>query len=81
MNSQDGEIEKPKTSQELIDDEVELIMSVLGQKGDGVPAALQALLDDKSKIKSEGNILSQILVEVILTKFGTHSLEHVQRGV
>lgn len=36
---------------------------------------------DKDKIKSEGNVLKQLLLEVLLTKFGTHSLEHLTRGI
>lgn len=54
-------------------------MQVLSTKGD-VTQSLSELLNDKSRISSEGNLLSQILVEIILTKYGTHTLEHLQKG-
>ena len=41
---------------------------------------LQLLLDDKTKIKSEGDLLTQLLIEVVFTKYGTNQLEHIQRG-
>ena len=55
-------------------------MGVLAQKGD--PTDLfKELLADKTKIKSEGLKLKKIFLEVVFTKFGVHSLEHVSRGV
>lgn len=55
-------------------------MGVLAQKGD-ITELLRELLADKTKIKSEGLKLKQIFLEIIFTKFGVHSLEHVSRGV
>ena len=79
MSSQGNE-EKEKGPQELIDEEVDLIMAELSKKGD-VTEDLKALLADKTKIKSDGLLLKQILLEVVFTKFGVQSLEHVTRGV
>lgn len=54
-------------------------MEVLGQKGD-ITKQLKDLLANKDKIKSEGLLLKQIFLEVVFTKFGMLSLEHVSRG-
>ena len=74
--SSNGE-ERPKN---IIDDEVELIMHALSQKGDVVPN-LKELLADKAQITTDGIKLKQVFLEIILTKFGTVSLEHVSRGI
>lgn len=81
MSSDGGDDTKKeeKSQQERIDSEVELIMQVLGSKGD-VTQSLSELLNDMSRISSEGNLLSQILIEIVMTKYGTHTLEHLQRG-
>ena len=55
-------------------------MEVLSQKGD-IIQSLRDLLGDKEKIKSEGLLLKQVFLEVVFTKFGMLSLEHVSRGV
>jgi hypothetical protein len=55
-------------------------MEVLSQKGD-IIEQLKALLSDKEKIKTEGLLLKQVFLEVVFTKFGMLSLEHVTRGV
>lgn len=55
-------------------------MEVLGQKGD-ISENLKELLQDKIKVKSEDLKLKKIFLEIIFTKFGVHSLEHVSRGV
>jgi hypothetical protein len=52
--SSDGEGAKEKSKEELIDLEVEQIMGVLATKGD-INETLQELLDDKSKIASDGD--------------------------
>lgn len=78
--SSNGDAQKEKNAQDAIDEEVELIMKAIAQKGDGVIEGLKTLLADKEQIKSEGILLKQVFLEVIFTKFGTHSLEHVTRG-
>lgn len=80
MAGEDGEpsTETPELAQ--VAAEVEHIMGVLAQKGD-ITELLRELLADKTKIKSEGLKLKQIFLEIIFTKFGVHSLEHVSRGV
>jgi len=55
-------------------------MGVLAQKGDPTEL-LKELFEDKTKIKSEGLRLKKIFLEVVFTKFGVHSLEHVSRGI
>ena len=74
-----GEDKRSKDEQSL-DEEVELVMNVLSEKGD-VSEAFKTLVHDKTKIKSEGKVLYQLLIEIMLTKFGTNQMEHVQRGV
>lgn len=64
----------------MIDEEVDLIMQELAKKGD-ITEDLRTLLADKTKIKSEGLLLKQVLLETVFTKFGVQSLEHVSRGV
>lgn len=77
--SSDGEGAKEKTKEEAIDQEVDQIMDVLATKGD-ITQALGDLLNDKSKIASDGDLLNQLMIEILFTKFGTNFLEHVQRG-
>jgi hypothetical protein len=55
-------------------------MGVLATKGD-INETLQELLDDKTKIASDGDLLNQMLIEILLTKYGTNQLEHIQKGV
>jgi hypothetical protein len=55
-------------------------MQALAEKQD-TNQVLRSLLADKEKIKSEGKLLYQILIEIMFTKFGTNQLEHVQRGI
>lgn len=55
-------------------------MSILSLKGDQTEL-LKEVLADKTKIKSEGLKLKKIFLEILFTKFGVHSLEHVSRGV
>lgn len=76
--SSNGDAEK--NSQDIIDEQVELIMKTLAQKGDIVPE-LKTLLNNKDTIRADGLLLKQIFLEVIFTKFPTHSLEHVTRGM
>ena len=77
--SPDGE-PKEKTQEDQVHEEVELLMQALSQKPFEL-SSFQELLEDKNRIKSEGNTLKQLLLEVLLTKFGTHSLEHLTRGI
>ena len=55
-------------------------MDAISQKGDLVEP-LNDLLADKSKITSTGLKLKQIFLEVILTKYGGRSLEHISEGI
>ena len=55
-------------------------MKVLSEKGD-CSEGFSNLMSDKTKIKSEGKLLYQLIIEILLTKFGTNQMEHVQRGV
>ena len=55
-------------------------MEALGQKGDLVES-LTTLLNDPNEITSKGLQLKQIFLEIILTKYGGRSLEHVSEGI
>lgn len=63
-----------------MDDEVNFLMDAISQKGDLVEP-LQELLADKQRIISSGLKLKQIFLEVILTKYGGRSLEHISEGM
>lgn len=63
-----------------IDAEVEEIMSALSQKGN-IVESIRTLLNDKSKIPSDGEKLKHIFLECILTKFSSRSLEHLSVGI
>ena len=56
------------------------MIDTISQKGDLVEP-LNELLADKTKINSSGLKLKQIFLEVILTKFGGRSLEHISEGI
>lgn len=71
MSSDANDAANQKSKNDIIDAEVELIMQVISQKGDQ-SQALNELLEDKSKITTEGDLLIQVLFEVILTKFGSN---------
>ena len=77
--SEDGD-QKLEGVQAEVQSEVEHIMGVLAQKGDPTEL-LKELFEDKTKIKSDGLRLKKIFLEVVFTKFGVHSLEHVSRGI
>jgi len=77
--SSEGEA-KERTQMDVVNDEIELIMAALSKKGDIIPE-LKELLADKTKITTDGLMLKQVFLEIIFTKFGSHSLEHVTRGI
>jgi len=64
-----------------VNQEVDSIMEVLAKKGEDTVALLRELLQDGEKIKSKDAKLKQILVEIMLTKYGSQSLEHLSRGI
>lgn len=80
MSSDANDAADQKSKSDIIGAEVELIMQVISQKGDQ-SQALNELLDDKTKITTEGDLLIQVLFEVIFTKFGSNQLEHITRGI
>lgn len=55
-------------------------MDTINQKGDIVDPLLK-LLSDKQRINSSGLKMKQIFLEVILTKYGGRSLEHISEGI
>lgn len=55
-------------------------MDTISQKGDLVEP-LKELLADKQRITSSGLKIKQIFLEVILTKYGGRSLEHISEGM
>ena len=63
-----------------IDQDVSKIMDVISQKGDLVEP-LMTLLNDPNEISSTGLQLKQIFLEIILTKYGGRSLEHISEGI
>ena len=63
-----------------IDQDVSKIMDVISQKGDLVEP-LTTLLNDSNEISSSGLQLKQIFLEIILTKYGGRSLEHISEGI
>jgi len=77
--SSDGDA-KEKSPAEIITDEIEHIMEALSVKGD-VVEGLTKLFEDKEKIKTEGQLLKQVFLEVIFVKYGTNSLEKIEKGV
>lgn len=77
--SEDGDA-KLEGPQGEVQAEVEHIMNILGEKGNPTDRFTE-LFADKTKIKSDGLKLKKIFLEVVFTKFGVHSLEHVTRGV
>jgi hypothetical protein len=63
-----------------VDNEVASLMDTINQKGDIVDPLLK-LLSDKQRINSSGLKMKQIFLEVILTKYGGRSLEHISEGI
>lgn len=64
----------------LVQADADLILGTLMQKGN-IIAEMRELLADNTKIKSTGIKLKQIFLEVVFTRFGAQSMEHVTRGV
>jgi len=56
-------------AQMQINNEVDMIMKALSQKGD-IIEELKQLLDDKTQITTSGMQLKQIFLEIIFTKYG-----------
>ena len=60
-------------------------MEAIAQKGvkdkDEIVNNIKEVLSDRSKVKTDGIQLKQIFLEVLFTKYGAQSLEHVTRGI
>ncbi len=64
-----------------VSEEVENIMDVLSHKGTDIPKQLIDLFIDETRIVSKELKLKQIFIEVIFTKYGLHSIEHIEKGI
>ena len=56
-------------------------MDVLSQKGTDISKQLTDLFKDETRILSKELKLKQIFIEVIFTKYGLHSIEHIEKGI
>ena len=56
-------------------------MDALSKKGEDTIQLLKDLFIEGGKVKSQGLVLKQIIIEVLFLKYGSQSLEHVSRGI
>ena len=69
MKSDDDADSGVSEAQIQINNETDMIMKALSQKGD-ITEDLKQLLDDKAQIATSGMQLKQIFLEIIFTKYG-----------